>query len=167
MRAPAEADPAYGERRRLRLWCEDASERACKPGSVGSDHFSGAGIARPPRRDRPGGQTKRTASSLAGPPCLVLLPAGFAVPMLSPASRCALTAPFHPCLIPRERAIGGLFSVALSRSLRTVGVTHHRVLWSPDFPPLSRDRSDHSARSEAEVLSQGSPGLGRGERVEG
>ena len=29
---------------------------------------------------------------------------------------------------------GGIFSVALSLSLRTVGVTHHRVLWSPDFP---------------------------------
>jgi hypothetical protein len=28
-----------------------------------------------------------------------------------------------------------MLSVALSRSLRTVGVTHHRVLWSPDFPP--------------------------------
>jgi len=29
---------------------------------------------------------------------------------------------------------GGILSVALSRSLRTVGVTHHRVLWGPDFP---------------------------------
>ena len=36
---------------------------------------------------------------------------------LSPAARCALTAPFHPCLCrrPEERpAIGGLLSVALS-----------------------------------------------------
>jgi hypothetical protein len=32
------------------------------------------------------------------------------------------------------RSRGGLFSVALSRSLRMVGVTHHCVLWSPDFP---------------------------------
>ena len=32
---------------------------------------------------------------------------------------------------------GGLLSVALARSSRTVGVTHHRVLWSPDFPPDS------------------------------
>ena len=31
-------------------------------------------------------------------------------------------------------AFGGLLSVALSRSSRMVGVTHHRVLWSPDFP---------------------------------
>jgi len=29
---------------------------------------------------------------------------------------------------------GGFLSVALSRSLRMVGVTHRRVLWSPDFP---------------------------------
>ncbi len=33
------------------------------------------------------------------------------------------------------KAIGGLLSVALARSLRTVGVTHHRILRSPDFPP--------------------------------
>ncbi len=30
---------------------------------------------------------------------------------------------------------GGLFSVALSLLLRTVGVTHHLALRSPDFPP--------------------------------
>ena len=29
---------------------------------------------------------------------LVLLPVGFAVPSLSPGTRCALTAPFHPYL---------------------------------------------------------------------
>ncbi len=55
-----------------------------------------------------------------------------------PICWCALTAPFHPCPwlpAPRnERPVGGLLSVALSLSLRTVGVTHHRVLWSPDFP---------------------------------
>jgi len=27
----------------------------------------------------------------------VLLPVGFAVPLPSPETRCALTAPFHPC----------------------------------------------------------------------
>ena len=32
-------------------------------------------------------------------------------------------------------ACGGLLSVALSLVLRPVGVTHHHVLWSPDFPP--------------------------------
>src|SRR5690606_580395 len=39
---------------------------------------------------------------------------GFAMPRLSPDERCALTAPFHPCLIPLSRAIGGLLSAALS-----------------------------------------------------
>ena len=43
---------------------------------------------------------------------------------------------------------GGLLSVALSRSFarvrtrtRTVGVTHHCVLWSPDFPLPGRNRA--------------------------
>ena len=31
-------------------------------------------------------------------PYLGLLAVGFALPRLSPAARCALTAPFHPCL---------------------------------------------------------------------
>ena len=39
------------------------------------------------------------------------------------------------CTLTKARAIGGLLSVALARSSRTVGVTHHRILWSPDFPP--------------------------------
>jgi hypothetical protein len=53
--------------------------------------------------------------------------------MLPPA-RCALTAPFHPCLHPRGH-IGGLLSVALSVGSRPPGVTWHLALWSPDFPP--------------------------------
>ena len=40
--------------------------------------------------------------------------------------------PTAHCRLPT--APGGIVSVALSRSLRTVGVTHHRALWSPDFP---------------------------------
>ena len=32
---------------------------------------------------------------------------------------------------------GGLISVALSLFLRTVGVTHHPALRSPDFPPVA------------------------------
>ncbi len=72
------------------------------------------------------------------------------MPALSPKPRCALTAPFHPYLIPLARAIGGLFSVALSRSSRTVDVIHHRVLWSPDFPPrriAPQPRPPHARRS--------------------
>ncbi len=51
-------------------------------------------------------------------PYSVLLPVGFAVPPTLPPTRCALTAPFHPCR-PDPPACakgqgGGLLSVALS-----------------------------------------------------
>jgi hypothetical protein len=38
--------------------------------------------------------------------CLVLLPVGFTLPSMSPSTRCALTAPFHPYLITHRRAVG-------------------------------------------------------------
>jgi len=53
-------------------------------------------------------------------PYLALLRVGFTMRLPSPAARCALTAPFHPCLCrrPEERpAIGGLLSAALSVTL--------------------------------------------------
>ena len=40
-------------------------------------------------------------------PYLVLHPVGFSLPVPSPAPRCALTAPFHPCLIRRVLPRGG------------------------------------------------------------
>ncbi len=39
------------------------------------------------------------------PPYLVLLRAGFTLPPLLPGARCALTAPFHPCLLLRTSAV--------------------------------------------------------------
>ncbi len=43
--------------------------------------------------------------------------------------------------------LGGVFSVALSLGLRRVGVTNHRALPSPDFPPTSfASRAIASAR---------------------
>jgi hypothetical protein len=69
------------------------------------------------------------------PPLFGLAPGGVCRASRSPDCWCALTAPFHPYLIPViYRAIGGMLSVALSLASRPVGVTHHRVLWSPDFP---------------------------------
>jgi len=47
---------------------------------------------------------------------------------LLPVARCALTAPFHPYLIPLARAIGGLLSVALVVGSRLPGVTWHPAL---------------------------------------
>src|SRR5262249_57045903 len=69
-----------------------------------------------------------------------------------PGCWCALTlrlapAPFHP--YPGSKAVAVCFllhcpgpsAVAQKeRRPRTVGVTHHRVLWSPDFPPPGRRR---------------------------
>ena len=74
-------------------------------------------------------------------PYLVLLRMGFAVRPLLPAARCALTAPFHPCLCPLRRApgaIGGLLSAALSVASRRPGVTRHPALRSSDFPPTGK-----------------------------
>ena len=51
-------------------------------------------------------------------PYSVLLPVGFALPLRLPATRCALTAPFHPCRARRSR--GGSFSVALSLRSRPI-----------------------------------------------
>jgi hypothetical protein len=99
---------------RLRVRCAERSaphsgirtsaERVCKPDSVpeprgpGGDHSSSPAVARriqqPTRELRPG--RPRTL------PYSVLLRAGFAVPVVSPRRRCALTAPFHPCH-PRSR----------------------------------------------------------------
>src|SRR5437660_552779 len=79
-------------------------------------------------------------------PLFGLAPGGVCRASLSPGCWWALTPPFHPYLdegrvasrisvhSPLATHLGGILSVALSLSLRTVGVTHHRVLWSPDFP---------------------------------
>ena len=106
-------------------------QTACKPGSVpwtGDGHSSGTSVAG--RLARP---TRAAAREPAGRPYSVLLPVGFAVPSPSPETRCALTAPFHPC---RPRA-GGLLSVALSLGSPPPGVTRHRV---PVEPGLSSSR---------------------------
>jgi len=76
-------------------------------------------------------QARRVASALA---YLVLLRVEVAAPSTSRRTRCALTAPFHPCLIPKCGAIGGLFSVALFLASRRAVISRHPTLWSPDFP---------------------------------
>lgn len=49
------------------------------------------------------GRTDPRRERFPAPSCLVLLPAGFALPLRSPAVRCALTAPFHPYLTMTAR----------------------------------------------------------------
>ena len=55
---------------------------------------------------------------------------GLPKPLMSPSMRWSLTPPFHPYRVYARR----FFSVALSRGLPRVGVTHHFALRSPDFP---------------------------------
>src|SRR5262245_5392247 len=62
----------------------------------GDDHFSGIVIADDLERPTRGYLCAPGPERL--PAYLVLLPVGFAVPSLSPTTRCALTAPFHPYL---------------------------------------------------------------------
>ena len=72
------------------------------------------------------------------PPYLVLLRAGFGLPLVLPRARCALTAPFHPYPPSRLAALrrGGMFSVPLSFESPRPGVTRHTALRSSDFPPF-------------------------------
>src|SRR5437016_12201498 len=98
--------PDKKSRRRIlrwirRRWVRVAAPR--KPNSVypgpfdglgADDHFSGIRIAA--ELERP----TREVFVAPGPALLaylVLLPVGFAVPSPSLETRCALTAPFHPC----------------------------------------------------------------------
>ena len=89
-------------------------ELACKPGSVENSHSSQdarhhATLATYPETVRVHTLQRWliwnslfTVQALAQsrlPPYLVLLQAGFALPLLLPAVRCALTAPFHPYLL--------------------------------------------------------------------
>jgi len=75
-----------------------------------------------------------------GPPsdacCLTLLPVGFTEPRQSPGVLVVSYTTLSP--LPPAGAGGGLLSVALSRGSPRVAVSHHRALWSPDFPRRGR-----------------------------
>ena len=72
-----------------------------------------------------------SASSL-DVPCVTLLRTRFTEPARSPWPLVVSYTTVSP--LPRAEAQGGLFSVALSRGLPRVGVTHRPALWSPDVP---------------------------------
>jgi len=78
--------------------------------------------------------------------CLVLLPMRFTQPARSTRPLVRSYRTLSP--LPRKPKLhfawrwGGLLSVALALSSRTVGVTHHRVLWSPDFPLRSKNAAN-------------------------
>ncbi|KTD76139.1 hypothetical protein Lwor_2257 [Legionella worsleiensis] len=45
-------------------------------------------------------------------------------------------------LSQHDKHVGGIFSVALSVGSHLPGVTWHPALWSPDFPPFAKAKSD-------------------------
>ena len=107
-----------------------------------------------------------------GRPYSVLLPMGFTLPPLSPGARCALAAPFHPCLRASLRA-GGLFSVALSLGSPPPAVSRHRIPVEPGLssigalPPRQRPsgrlapprcaRWPHGSRAKGQGRVRGLP----------
>lgn len=102
----------------------------------------------------PGPDAGRAMRSLFG-----LAPSGVCHAGPLPDSRCALAAPFHPCLIlmpfSGRKAIGGLLSVALSVGSRRPGVTWHSALWSPDFPRCAQGAPRLSGRLRVLILPAG------------
>ena len=64
--------------------------------------------------------------------CLTLLRTRFTEQARSPWPLVVSYTTVSP--LPRTEIRGGLFSVALSRGLPRVGVTHRPALWSPDVP---------------------------------
>jgi len=124
-----------------------AQEPTCKPGSVEDDHSSGTNVA--VRLKQPTREHVRAARRTPECACSPIWPcSGWGLPChaLLPGVRCALTAPFHPYLYPASRAIGGIFSAALSVGSRPPGVTWHPALRSPDFPLWHRSDLCHSDR---------------------
>ena len=92
-----------GARRVFRRAALD-DQPACKPGSVWSAVRTANVTTIPLVRRLPGAssnlperQIRTDLGFLPRRSYSVLLPVGFAVPLPSPETRCALTAPFHPC----------------------------------------------------------------------
>ncbi len=84
-----------------------------------------------------GGQpsSARADRLLAQRVLLALLRVGFTEPPQSPGVLVVSYTTVSPLpALRRVGAVGGLFSVALSRELPRVGVAHHPARWSPDLP---------------------------------
>ncbi len=119
----------------------EGDEPACKPGSVDLPEQAATihlGLPLPTAScGLPAGSDGQSSSACAGPapkcrPLLALLRVGFTEPPQSPGVLVVSYTAVSP--LPGCEQPGGLFSVALSRGSPRVGVTHHRALWSPDFP---------------------------------
>ena len=129
-------------------------QAACKPGSVhglATDRrpFLWDGPCGPPHATNPDGARRRACHLRDAHPYSVLLQAGLALPSLSPGTRCALTAPFHPYRGMNPEAVCFLWrypSSCLGRTLSAALPT-----WSPDFPPaVAHQRSPGRPIDETE-----------------
>jgi len=109
-REPPLVRPRFSEiaTRRTNISMKNEVRRAGrKPNSVAPPcgracgHLSGSLRCRATPRGQPGAYPlSEIGAGRSVAPYSALLPVGFAVPRVSPRERCALTAPFHPCLIP-------------------------------------------------------------------
>jgi hypothetical protein len=115
---------------------------ACKPGSVGRGcprvttiplgrRLPVASSNLPGRPDQDIDPGSYACAQTPRRPYSVLLPVGFTVPPPLPATRCALTAPFHPCRGQTQRTAAVSFSVALSLGLHPPDVIRHRMSMEP------------------------------------
>ena len=115
--------------------CGDG-EPACRRGSVPRSPCGGRGGGHPSVRSTWGDRPDRPSHVR---PC-----SGWGLPSRRgrPRRWCALTAPFHPCLCPVARAIGGLLSVALNRQVTPSWLTPAPC---PSEPRPSSTWSRHAA----------------------
>ena len=137
--------PTHADRTALIAAACENCQLACKPGSVWRlPSATAIPLGRGSLRTSSNQPGRRPGSGLSTGlprrPCRpysVLLPVGFAVPLPLPTARCALTAPFHPCLDGLPRA-GGLFSVALSLGSPPAAVSRHRQSLEPGLSSTAR-----------------------------
>jgi len=106
-----------------------------------------------PSSNLPGGGRDGPSRAGISPDSLLLGLAPSGVYRARPVTRPAgALLPHRFTLTGSPKGTGGILSVALSLSSRTVGVTHHCVLRSPDFPPRDESRGGRSAHSRNVIL---------------
>ncbi len=96
----------------------------------------------------PGGGAPNGAPDGPSVPLFDLAPGGvYRADRVTPAAGALLPHRFTlTCAPPGGRAIGGLFSVALSCRSPRLAVSQHPALWSPDLPRPVPDRRGHPRR---------------------
>ena len=108
---------------------DDANGPTCTPGSVPGFFAPSTAISLGDTLPWHSSGLPEDSASRVNILCLTLLRTRFTSRVVSPRPRWSLTPPFHPYPLR-----GGLLSVALSRGLLRVGVTHRPALRSPDVP---------------------------------